>query len=65
MLSDVKSVGGRIVDVEPIGVVAWSEVKRHSRILYLRLDDLNVRMYDIQPGDKIKVELHSIVKQLR
>lgn len=53
------------MDPEPIDVVAWAEVKRHSRILYIRLDDLNVRLYDIRPGDKLKVGLLSIVKQPR
>jgi hypothetical protein len=53
------------MEPEPIGVIAWAEVKRHSRILYIRLEDLNVRLYDIRPGDKLKVELHSISKGVR
>lgn len=50
------------MEPEPVGVVDWVEVKRHSRILYVRLNDLDVRLYDMRPGDKLKVEIHSIIK---
>lgn len=50
------------MESEPVGVVDWVEVKRHSRILYVRLNDLDVRLYDIRAGDKLKVELHAVVK---
>ena len=50
------------MEPELIGVVGWVEVKRHSRILYVRLNELDVRLYDIRPGDKLKVEIHSIMK---
>lgn len=53
------------MEPEIIGVVGWVEVKKHSRILYIRLSDLDVHLYDIRPGDKIKVELHAIVKGVR
>lgn len=50
------------MEPELIGVVGWVEVKRHSRILYVRLNELDVHLYDIRPGDKLKVEIHAIVK---
>ena len=53
------------MEPEQIGIVGWVEVKRHSRILYVRLNDLDVRLYDIRPGDKLKVEIHSVVKGVR
>ena len=48
-----------------IGVVEWAQVKRHGRILYIRLKDLNIQVYDIRQGDKLKVKLHSIIKESR
>ncbi len=53
------------MEPELIGIVGWVEVKRHSRILYLRLNDLDVRVYDIRPGDKLKVEIHAVLKTPR
>lgn len=51
-----------MLETEPIGVVAWAEVKRHGRTLYVRLSDLDIQLYCVQPGDKLKVELHSIFR---
>jgi hypothetical protein len=41
--------------IDKIGTVQWLQVKRHSRILYVRIPDLEIRVHDIQKGDKIKV----------
>lgn len=48
------------MEIEKVGVVSWVEVKRHSRILYVRLSDLDVGLYKIKPGDKLKIEIHNI-----
>ena len=48
-----------------LGVVGWAEVKRHGRTLYVRLSELDIAVYDIKPGDKLKVELHSVIKGSR
>ena len=53
------------MELEPIGVVGWAEVKRHGRTLYVRLSELDIQMHDIRPGDKLKFEIHSIVKGKR
>jgi len=45
---------------EKIGLTEWFEVRRHSRILFLRLSDLDVRLHDIQPGDRLKMKLEEI-----
>lgn len=41
--------------IDKIGTVQWLQVKRHSRILYVRIPELEIRVHDIQKGDKIKV----------
>lgn len=46
--------------IDKIGTVQWLEVKRHSRILYVRIPELDIRVHDIQKGDKIKVEFVEI-----
>jgi len=53
------------MEAEPIGVVGWATVKRHGRTLYVRLSELDIVVYDIRPGDELKVELHSIIKGAR
>jgi len=53
------------MDSEPVGVVGWAEVKRHGRTLYVRLSELDIQIHDIRPGDKLKVEVHSIIKGVR
>jgi len=53
------------LELEKIGVVGWVEVKRHSRILYVRLSDLDVSIYYIKPGDKLKVEIQAIKRLAR
>jgi len=53
-----------MAEAEKIGVVGWYQVKRHSRILYLRLKDEDVGIYGFKPGDKLKVEIQAIQRGL-
>ena len=54
-----------VSELEKMWLVEWLEVKKHSRILYLRLRDEDVDLYDIQSGDKIRVQLQVIKKGSR
>jgi len=49
-----------MAEVEKIGTVAWYPVRRHSRILYIRLKDEDVGIYGFKPGDRLKVEIQAI-----
>jgi hypothetical protein len=50
------------MEVEKIGLVMWLEVHKHSRVTYLKLRAEDVHMYDIRPGDVMKVEIQAIRK---
>jgi hypothetical protein len=45
---------------DKIGLVEWLPVHKHSRVVYLKLRSEDATLYDIQPGDKILVELRQI-----
>jgi hypothetical protein len=51
--------------IDKIGTTQWLEVKRHSRILYVRIPELEIRVHDIQKGDKIKVGFLEIQRLTR
>jgi len=40
---------------QTIWVVEYSEVRRHSRVLYIPLDPLTCRIHKIEKGDILKV----------
>lgn len=47
-------------NIEKIGVTEWLEVKKHSRVIYLKIRPEDVNIYDIRMGDNILVELKAI-----
>lgn len=49
-------------EIEKIGLVEWLPVHKHSRVLYLKLRYEDVQMYDLQPGDKLKVKIELLKK---
>jgi len=48
------------METEKIGIVGWYLVKRHSRGTYIILKREDVDMYQIEPGDMLKVEIQAI-----
>jgi hypothetical protein len=52
-------------EIEKIGLVEWFEIRKHSRMYYLPLDQKDVRMHDLQIGDKIRAKLDIVVHQKR
>jgi hypothetical protein len=49
-------------EIEKIGVVEWFEVRRHSRRLYILLDQKDCDIYDIQMGDKLQAKLLEVLR---
>jgi hypothetical protein len=45
---------------EKIGTTEWVTVKKHARQRYLPLSSNTASVYDIEPGDQIKVKLLEI-----
>lgn len=50
---------------EKMGLVAYFTVRRHSRVLYLPLDPMAVRLHDIEKGDIIKARIIEVRKAPR
>ena len=50
---------------EKMGLVAYFIVRRHSRVLYLPLDPMTVRLHDIEKGDIIKAKIVELRKAPR
>jgi len=48
-----------------IWIVDWTQVRRHSRTLYVPLDRTVTDIYNIRKGDLLKIVLLEIVKQPR
>jgi len=47
--------------VEKLWLVSYFQVRRHSRVLYLPLDPVAVRLHDVQKGDIVK----AVILELR
>lgn len=47
---------------EKMWLTEWLEVSKHSRRSVLKLREEDVNLYDIRPGDKIRVQLQVIKK---
>jgi hypothetical protein len=43
--------------IEKIWVVEYAPVRRHSRVLYLPLDPMTVRLHGLKKGDVLKYQL--------
>jgi len=43
--------------VKKMWLTEWLDVRKHSRTTVLKLRDEDVHLYDIRPGDKIRVQL--------
>ena len=50
---------------EKIWTVSYATVRRHSRVLYVPLDPVVVRLHDLKKGDTIKICLLEVIKQPR
>jgi hypothetical protein len=50
---------------EKMYLTEWLEVRKHSRTSVLKLREEDVNLYDIRPGDKIRVQLQVIKKAPR
>jgi hypothetical protein len=48
--------------VEKMYLTEWLEVRKHSRTSLLKLREEDVNLYDIRPGDQIRVQLQVIKK---
>jgi len=51
--------------IEKIWIVQWLPIRRHSRVLYVPLDQTVVDLHDLRKGDRIKIVLLSVLKQPR
>jgi len=47
-------------EIEKIGLVEWFEVRKHSRALYVLLNPVDVRLHDIQVGDRLRMKIEWI-----
>jgi hypothetical protein len=45
---------------EKIGLIEWFDVHRHSRRLYVLIDEKDVRQHDIQVGDHLRMKIEVI-----
>jgi hypothetical protein len=43
--------------IEKLWIVEYAQIRRHSRVLYLPLDPLTVRLNKLKKGDTIKYHL--------
>lgn len=50
----------KLVRTEKIGTTEWITLRRHARVLYLPLSMNLASVFDLKPGDQIKVKLVEI-----
>lgn len=51
--------------IEKLNLSHWLEVKKHSRILYVKIPSVDCDIHDIRSGDKLHVSFRGIIRAPR